>query len=196
MRIYVNGSLVASRNQTGAIATSSGALSLGGDALYGQYYQGTMDEVRIYDRALSAAEIQSDMTTPVSGTPPAGVSLVGSWGPVIAWPHIPISIATLADGRVLTWSSTETNAFPSSTELTHSALYDPSTGTFQTTDNNFHDMFCAGVSRLEDGRIVAAGGNPYDTRVSTFNPASLTWQALANLNENRWYGTLLELPSN
>ena len=57
-------------------------------------------------------------------------------------------------------------------------------------------MFCAGVSTLEDGRIVAAGGNPFDTRTSAFNPATLTWQALANMNFTRWYGTTLALPSN
>src|SRR4029453_17026740 len=122
--------------------------------------------------------------------------IVGSWGPVITWPHIPITAAALADGRVLTWSSTETNAFPSSTEITHAAVYDPGAGTFQTVDNNFHDMFCAGVSTLEDGRIVAAGGNPYDTRTSAFDPRTLTWHALANMNSNRWYATLLALPSN
>src|SRR5207249_5834736 len=36
----------------------------------GFYFAGTIDEVRLYNRALSAAEIQSDMNTPVGGTPP------------------------------------------------------------------------------------------------------------------------------
>jgi DNA-binding beta-propeller fold protein YncE len=121
---------------------------------------------------------------------------VGAWGPVISWPHIPISMANLPDGRIVTWSSTETNAFPSSSELTRSAVYNPANGTFITTTNSFHDMFCAGVSTLEDGRIVAAGGNPFDTRVSAFNPSTLVWSALANMTQNRWYGTLLALPSN
>jgi YVTN family beta-propeller protein len=127
---------------------------------------------------------------------PVDPRTAGSWGTVVAWPHIPITVAELADGRVLGFSSTETNEFPSGTEFTHAAIYDPSAGTFQTVDNNFHDMFCAGVSMLEDGRIVAAGGNPYDTRTSAFDPATLSWQALANMNTNRWYATLLELPSN
>jgi len=121
----------------------------------------------------------------------------GSWGPVIPWPHIAISAAELADGRVLTWSSNEANDFRNNDrEESRAALYDPATGAFQTVDNNFHDMFCAGVSTLEDGRIVASGGNPFDTRTSAFDPATLTWQALANMNFNRWYGTNLTLPSN
>jgi YVTN family beta-propeller protein len=132
------------------------------------------------------------------GASPARAQLnqVGSWGPVIAWPHIAISASVLADGRVLTWSSTEIDSFPSDRELSHAALFDPASGTFQTVDNNFHDMFCAGVSTLADGRIVASGGNPYDTRTSAFNPQTLTWQALGNMNQNRWYGTALLLPGN
>ena len=31
----------------------------------GFYFQGVIDEVRVYDRALTAAEIQADMNTPL-----------------------------------------------------------------------------------------------------------------------------------
>jgi hypothetical protein len=127
---------------------------------------------------------------------PPDPSIVGWWSPVIAWPHIAISAATLPDGRVLTWSSTETDGFPANREFTYSAVFDPSTQTFTLTDNGFHDMFCAGVATLEDGRIVAAGGNPVDTRTSTFDPATLAWSPLADMNFNRWYGTELLLADN
>ena len=71
MRFYVNGVEVASLAQTGTINTSSGALTIGGDASNGQYWSGLIDEVRIYDRALSATEIQADMNSPVvAGTAP------------------------------------------------------------------------------------------------------------------------------
>ena len=65
MRLYVNGVQVASRTQTGAIATSTNPLQVGGDSIYGQYFAGRIDEVRIYNRTLSVAEIQSDMNTPL-----------------------------------------------------------------------------------------------------------------------------------
>jgi hypothetical protein len=65
MRLYVNGVQVASRAQTGAIATSTNPLQIGGDSIYGQYFAGRIDEVRIYNRALSAAQIQNDMNTPL-----------------------------------------------------------------------------------------------------------------------------------
>jgi PKD repeat protein len=66
-RIYVNGVQVATRAQTGALPNSTGALRIGGNSVWGEYFQGLIDEVRIYNRALSTAEIQSDMGTPVGG---------------------------------------------------------------------------------------------------------------------------------
>ncbi len=68
LRLYVNGTEVASRMQPGAIVTSTNPLQIGGDNLYNQFFKGMIDEVRIYNRALSAAEIQTDMNTPVSYT--------------------------------------------------------------------------------------------------------------------------------
>jgi hypothetical protein len=74
VRLYVNGVQVASRAQTGNIATSSNPLQIGGDTDYGQYFSGIIDDVRVYNRALSASEIQADMNSPV-------VSMVGMLPP-------------------------------------------------------------------------------------------------------------------
>jgi hypothetical protein len=56
---------VASVNRTGPIATSTGPLRIGGNSLWGEFFQGRIDEVRVYNRALTPAEIQTDMNTPV-----------------------------------------------------------------------------------------------------------------------------------
>ena len=69
LRLYVNGVLVVSQPFTGSIVTSTGALRLGGNSLWGEYFTGRIDEVRIYNRALSQSEIQTDMNTAVGGTP-------------------------------------------------------------------------------------------------------------------------------
>ena len=66
MRLYVNGVQVSSLAKTGPIATSTNPLQIGGDSIYGQYFPGTIDEIRIYNRALSVAEIQTDMNTPIT----------------------------------------------------------------------------------------------------------------------------------
>lgn len=71
--LYVNGVLAATGGSS-AISTSNGALRIGGNSVYGDYFSGLIDEVRIYNRALSVGEILSDMSTPVGGaidsTPP------------------------------------------------------------------------------------------------------------------------------
>ena len=57
------------------------------------------------------------------------------------------------------------------------------TESFITVDNNFHDMFCAGISTLESGVIVASGGNPSDRSTSSFDPVTLSWSPLADMND-------------
>ena len=68
-RLYLNGTQVASLAHTGAITSSTSALTLGSDPFYGQFFNGLIDNMRIYNSALSAAAVQADMTTPVSTGP-------------------------------------------------------------------------------------------------------------------------------
>src|SRR5207248_9607110 len=58
---------------------------IGGDSVWGEYFDGLIDEVRIYNSALSQSEIQTDMNTPVDGTadttpPTAPTNLTASDG--------------------------------------------------------------------------------------------------------------------
>ena len=69
---YSNGVQVASTAVSGPIPPSTQSLQIGASQ-FGEYFQGRIDEVRIYDRALSAPEIQADMSTPINvlnGLPP------------------------------------------------------------------------------------------------------------------------------
>ncbi len=68
LRLYVNGTQVASRAQSGPIQTTTGELTIGGDGFYGQYFQGRIDEVRVYNVPLTQAQIQSDMNTAIGGS--------------------------------------------------------------------------------------------------------------------------------
>jgi hypothetical protein len=65
VRFYVNGVQVATHAIGGQVATSTGPLRLGGNSLWGEFFAGRIDEVRIYNRVLSAADIQVDMNAPV-----------------------------------------------------------------------------------------------------------------------------------
>ena len=66
MRLYVGGVLRAARAQTGNIVTSTDALRIGGNTVFAsEYFSGLIDEVRVYNRALSPAQIGADMGTPI-----------------------------------------------------------------------------------------------------------------------------------
>ena len=85
LRVYVNGSLSDSTAVAGSIRTSSGSLRLGGNSRGSRWFEGQIDEVRIYNRALSSAELQTDATTPISPPPadaqpptaPSGLAITG-----------------------------------------------------------------------------------------------------------------------
>lgn len=81
MRLYVNGQAVSAQPETGDIQVTGGALRIGG--VTGQFFKGIIDEVRVYDRALSASEIQTDQSTAIATSSPAN-PLLGeqSIGPV------------------------------------------------------------------------------------------------------------------
>ena len=67
-KLYVNGVLVASSSHTGSIASSTYPLTIGGNTVDGNYFTGLIDEVRVYNQALSAAQIVTDMNTAISTT--------------------------------------------------------------------------------------------------------------------------------
>jgi hypothetical protein len=64
-KLFVNGVHKSSVARTGTIATSTNPLQIGGDSIWGQFFQGDIDEVRIYNRALTQPEIQTDLATAV-----------------------------------------------------------------------------------------------------------------------------------
>jgi len=72
LRLYVNGDQVASKPQVGSLAPSTHPLQIGGDAIYGQHFAGLIDEVRVYNRALTAAQIVADRDDPIGGGSPPG----------------------------------------------------------------------------------------------------------------------------
>jgi hypothetical protein len=66
LRTYVNGTQVASKAVSGNIVTTSNPLRIGGD-WSAEMFTGLIDNVRIYNKALTAAQIQTDMGTAVGG---------------------------------------------------------------------------------------------------------------------------------
>jgi chitodextrinase len=67
LSLYVNGVLKASLPVTGAITQSTGPLRMGGNDVWNEWFAGLIDDVRVYNRALTPAELQADMLAPVAG---------------------------------------------------------------------------------------------------------------------------------
>jgi len=67
LRLYINGAQVSSQPHTGSIIATTGALRIGGYAA-GEFFRGLIDEIRIYNRALSPSEIVTDLNRRVGPT--------------------------------------------------------------------------------------------------------------------------------
>jgi galactose oxidase len=131
---------------------------------------------------------------PVPVSPKA---VTGEWSSVQSWPLIATHMANLTDGRVLAWSSYDVDRFGGRPDLeyTQAVIFNPTNNTFVEADNPRHDMFCAGLSMLPDGRIFAGGGGDgvNDFKASTFNGS--TWSTLPNMLNRHWYGTSVAMPN-
>jgi uncharacterized repeat protein (TIGR03803 family) len=67
LRFYVNGVEVNRRSLSGRIVVGNGELRIGGNSVWSdQFFDGLIDEVRIYGSALSLADLQRDMHMPVA----------------------------------------------------------------------------------------------------------------------------------
>jgi hypothetical protein len=68
LRLYLNGNLIATEPNAASIVRdrSSKPLRLGGNDVFDEFFAGAIDDVRIYNRALSESELRSDMFTAVS----------------------------------------------------------------------------------------------------------------------------------
>ena len=66
LRLFVNGVEVDSRPLSGSMLTSTGVLRIGGNSVWSEFFAGRIDEIRIYNRALTPAEIASDMVAPIN----------------------------------------------------------------------------------------------------------------------------------
>ncbi len=127
------------------------------------------------------------VTVTVSNVAANDPSVVGSWGPVVAWPEVSIHAALTNTGKILTWQG-------DFSQEGQQYLLDPTTGSYIQVPNAGVDIFCAGQAVLADGRIAVIGGTATSgglglTAVTAFNPSTNAWQNLAPMKYPRWYPT-------
>ncbi|MEM8765403.1 MAG: galactose oxidase-like domain-containing protein [Bacteroidota bacterium] len=116
----------------------------------------------------------------------------GSWSDPIEFGIVPVAVANLPDGRLLTWSSRFRFSFAEVSDgATFTEIFDPFMGTDgqalgEFTSNTDHDMFCPGINNLPDGRILSAGGATSE-RTSIFDPQTGLWSVASAMNIPRGY---------
>jgi chitodextrinase len=161
LAVYRDGSLVSSTFVSGPIATSGNALSIGGNALWGEWFNGLIDEVRVYNRALTATQIQTDLATPVQQAPIADTT------PPSAPTGVVVTAAT-ATSISLSWSSSTDNVGVAGYGLYNGAA-GPTTAT--STSYAFSSLACGTTYSLSVDAFDGAGNRSGKTAISAATAA-------------------------
>jgi PKD repeat protein len=103
LRLYVNGVQVSSVAQTSSVATWQSSADWR-SSIYGQYFKGSIDEVRVYNRALSQAEIQTDMNTPVASGGASPAAPVQNFTAASGAAPLSVAFTNTTTGSVTTWA--------------------------------------------------------------------------------------------
>ena len=67
LRLYTNGNLVRTTANSGSLITTAGLLSIGGNAVWGEYFSGLIDELEFFPRVLTSTEIQAIVNASING---------------------------------------------------------------------------------------------------------------------------------
>src|SRR5207248_2807064 len=145
--------------------------------LYGQRFAGLIDEVRVYNVALSAAQIQSDMNTPIAPDtqpPSAPGTLTGS---AVSGSQVNLSWGAATDNVGVSGYQVERCQGAGCTSFAQIAT--PSGTSYNDTG------LAAGTSYSYRVRATDAAGNlgPYTNTFTTSTPASSGLVAAFSFNE-------------
>ena len=115
---------------------------------------------------------------------PANPAQDGVWSGTFLSPIVATSSALLPGGKVLTWEG-QSWGFDV-------RVWDPHFNSWLTVPPPINP-FCGGVQQMADGRIFVVGGHVQGhtglTSLDAFDPATNSWDVLADMAFPRWYGT-------
>lgn len=160
LRLYVNGTLVSTTAVTGSIPVTTGSLRIGGNGVWPEWFKGSIDNIRLYNRALSASEIQTDMNTAVSAP-----------GPDTQAPTAPTNLtqtAATTTSATVTWTASTDNVGVTGYNLYKTGL---PAGTATATTTTFNGLTCGTTYSIGVEAVDAAGNRSAQT------PGSITTTA-------------------
>jgi RHS repeat-associated protein len=208
IKLYIDGTLAASRPMTGPILTSDGLLRIGGSDIFGFYFDGLIDEVRVYNRGLSQQEIQADKAisvaeqTEIVGQPVStttyGYDSTSGRPTMVSTPSGMITTTYDNVGRVTGYTDvdgvTSTTSYdnfnrPSTTsdgKGTQTRSYDSNTGLLTSLTDSQAGTFTASYD--DDGRILSKtypNGMKADTTYDEAgSPVRLAYTKTSNCSSN------------
>ena len=175
-RIFVNGAQVATRPVTGAMPNSTQPLQIGGNKVWPEWFKGQIDDVRVYSRSLSAAELQADMNTPVGGTAPTAPTPPPTTPPDTQAPSTPTGLAVNGQSQTavtLNWSGSTDNV-----GVTSYGAYANGAAAGSTAASNrtytFTGLTCSTSYTLGVDAVDAAGNRSGRATVSAATSACAT----------------------
>ncbi len=143
---------------------------------------------------------------------PGSVATLGIFGPPFPWPIMPIHMALLPDGRVLSYGTDETGA--AGAQFIYD-VWDPKLGNGTNAHNilpngTTTDIFCSAASLIGEGLagptsltsdVLITGGDLTvngvrdfsNNKVNVFNPGNNTLTASGTMNYPRWYPSITTL---
>ncbi|KAL2068319.1 hypothetical protein VTL71DRAFT_16417 [Oculimacula yallundae] len=139
--------------------------------------------------------VRIDNTTPST---PTNQSSLGVWGPVIKFPVIPAGAFVVSEKprstRLLLFAAYTEQTFGGSNGRTQFADYNLESGAVskRTISNTQHDMFCPGISAMQDGRVIITGGSNAE-RTSIYDPSSNSFISGPNMTQARGYQSSVTL---
>ena len=176
IRLLLNGTQVKTLSFSGSIQTSTRGLGIGGNMVWrDEGFTGIIDEVRIYNRALTASEIASDMQTPVAGGNSTPASTATQTQAVTAT-RTPTSIltATQTSTSLVTATRTASPVFTATRTLTQVST---ATRTFTpvfTATRTSTPAFTATLTQMSTvTRTPTSAFTPTATRTPTPLPQSM-----------------------
>jgi galactose oxidase len=120
----------------------------------------------------------------------AAADNIGQWGPTVQFPLVPVAAAVVSQtGKLVVWSAEDDLDFQANLlGRTQTASYDLVTKKVSvlTVSNTNHDMFCPGISKDFNGRLVVTGGDTAP-RTSIYDPNSSSWIYAHNMTIPRGY---------
>src|SRR5581483_2482078 len=166
VRLYVNGVNVSSVARTIDLTTSTDPVEIGAASLYGEFFEGIIDEVRIYNVALTPTQVYANMVSGTVGgrtlactaTATFDTAEVGT-GKTVTLTNLALSGADAANFTLASTTATATAAITAATLVpTVTVANKPYDGTTAASLTN-----CALAGVFGSDQVACAGTATFDT---------------------------------